>query len=179
MIKRLLKKHTYKSKPISLIMHIMTNTDIANQCWNWCGAKNGDGYGSIGFDGEIYVVTRIIARVAFAYLDFKDSMLICHTCDNPSCINPRHLFIGTHKDNFNDMVKKGRQTSNKKRESPDEVDLLYLKHREAGLGRTEAARLSGRSRSYAFSVESRYIPYWLKRGTLNLHKQVQTQGELK
>lgn len=48
------------------------------------------------------------ASFRFHYGDIQEGMFICHRCDNPLCINPEHLFIGTAEDNFNDMVSKGR-----------------------------------------------------------------------
>lgn len=77
-----------------------------NQCWEWTAAKDRKGYG----------VTRIIKKTAahrFAWIfpDYviPDGMYILHSCDNPSCCNPKHLFLGTAQDNMDDKVKKGRQ----------------------------------------------------------------------
>jgi len=77
-----------------------------NQCWLWTGAKDKDGYG-------LFKINRIMRRAhrlmyeAF-YGTFNKKLLVCHTCDNPSCVRPKHLFLGTAKDNNNDAVRKGR-----------------------------------------------------------------------
>lgn len=72
----------------------------------WQGKIGVDGYGLIMIDRKRKRVSRV------CYELFKglicDKMLVCHTCDNPPCINPDHLFIGTHEDNMKDMALKGR-----------------------------------------------------------------------
>lgn len=84
-----------------------------NGCWNWTASKNKQGYGNIGIgsrkDGSRK--TAKAHRVAFYIFNNvdPDGFDVCHKCDNPSCINPEHLFLGTEKDNMQDMYKKGRQ----------------------------------------------------------------------
>jgi hypothetical protein len=75
-------------------------------CWEWDGYRNELGYG-------ICVLRRQrwrAHRLAWAYVHgpIPDGMVICHRCDNPPCINPDHLFLGTHRDNTADMMRKGR-----------------------------------------------------------------------
>lgn len=76
-------------------------------CWIWTAAASELGYGRFYWDGELWVASR------FAYVYFvtaiPDDVEVRHRCDNPSCVNPAHLIPGTHLDNMQDMVERGRQ----------------------------------------------------------------------
>ena len=82
-----------------------------DDCWNWTGAKWNFGHGAFSL-----VTTRNSEkqtgahRVSYqlAFGPIPEGMLVCHSCDNPSCVNPRHLFVGSNLDNMRDMVAKGR-----------------------------------------------------------------------
>ena len=75
-------------------------------CWNWNKYRNKEGYGRFRVNNK-----KVLAHRA-SYLEFngkiKDDLLVCHRCDNPSCINPEHLFLGTNHDNVHDSINKGR-----------------------------------------------------------------------
>lgn len=78
-----------------------------NGCHVWNGAKTDKGYGLIEVSGK----TRRAHRVAYEVYKgvIPAGMLILHRCDNPSCVNPEHLRVGTQADNMQEMVSKGRQ----------------------------------------------------------------------
>jgi hypothetical protein len=77
-------------------------------CWVWQGSvRKKDGYGSINIgQGK----TSLVHRLAYTYWkgEIPEGMFVCHHCDNPPCINPDHLFLGTNQDNMNDKMLKGR-----------------------------------------------------------------------
>lgn len=75
-------------------------------CWEWTGCKDKCGYGRINRDGKLVRLHREAWKDVHGPI--PQGKEICHRCDNPSCINPDHLFAGTHTENMRDMVKKGR-----------------------------------------------------------------------
>ena len=87
-------------------MQVRKHTD---GCWEWVGGKAKNGYGS--FRGEQDGVLHHRAhRYSYHYHKgvIPDDMMVCHTCDNPCCVNPAHLFLGSAKDNMQDKIAKGR-----------------------------------------------------------------------
>lgn len=95
------------------IAHFWSKIQIAgeDECWNWLGCSI-RGYGCITFQ---YITYRA-NRIAYFLSRNKDpnELVICHTCDNPSCCNPKHLWAGTMADDTQDMVAKGRSSKGSK-----------------------------------------------------------------
>ena len=78
---------------------------INNECWNWLGAKDKDGYGVFTLDGK-----KTPAHVAAYKLSIGPAFLghyVLHKCNNTSCVNPLHLYSGTQKDNIQDQITAG------------------------------------------------------------------------
>ena len=79
-------------------------------CWLWAGTISFHGYAIIGIGAN-----NTTRANRFSYILHKGKipkgLLVCHTCDNRWCVNPDHLFLGTHKDNIDDMDKKGRRVT--------------------------------------------------------------------
>jgi transposase len=96
-----------------LVAHLLSQVKILpdepDSCWLWVGALNHNGYGYFNYRKRQWLVHRTLYYI----LNQKDpnDLLICHTCDVRSCCNPRHWFPGTHKDNQQDMARKGRAAS--------------------------------------------------------------------
>ena len=92
-----------------------------NECWIWKGARavrmnalgENVGYGHVRVEKRL----RLAHRVSFELFkgEIPEGMHVLHRCDTPLCVNPRHLFLGTHEDNMKDMVIKNRHLMNRRR----------------------------------------------------------------
>jgi hypothetical protein len=92
-----------------LVHHLV---DVFSGCWVWNGHINNHGYGVVGFGSRAtHRGTMLAHRMSYEVFigPIPRDLNVLHSCDNPSCINPEHLFAGTHLDNHRDMVSKGRQ----------------------------------------------------------------------
>lgn len=107
-----------KSKPIEQRFWKRVNKagpimpHMTTPCWVWTGSTNGKGYGHIGVGkNKLTLVHRLSYTLHLGAI--PEGMFVCHKCDNPQCVRPDHLFIGTVKDNVADMISKGRQVLTK------------------------------------------------------------------
>lgn len=78
-------------------------------CWGWQASKDKDGYGRYVSRGHEIKAHRYMYLIQNG--EFDRNLLVCHRCDNPGCVNPKHLFLGTQQANMRDKVSKGRQLS--------------------------------------------------------------------
>jgi hypothetical protein len=79
----------------------------SNGCWNYTAYKNDLGYGRLRSNGKQVLAHRLSYESFHGAL--PKELLVCHKCDNPSCVNPDHLFLGTNTDNIRDSINKGRR----------------------------------------------------------------------
>jgi hypothetical protein len=81
-------------------------TILENGCWEWNGARTPKGYGYVSGAEKSFIASRLSWEYHFGPI--PDGLFALHSCDNPPCVNPNHLFLGTKGDNNRDMVAKGR-----------------------------------------------------------------------
>lgn len=85
-------------------------------CWLWIGNADTKGYGRMKILDIEFKAHRL--SLMLVGIDVPPDALVCHKCDVPGCVNPSHLFLGTAKDNHDDMVRKGRRMNNKGERHP-------------------------------------------------------------
>lgn len=95
------------------------NKTSENKCWEWTGytlppfiksfTDSDKGYGRFWFLNKFWLAHRVSWFIKNG--EIPDGLCVLHTCDNPPCVNPNHLFLGTKKDNSEDMITKGRNSN--------------------------------------------------------------------
>lgn len=97
-----------------------------NECWNWKAGKSAKGYGYFHFSGKQRQSHQM--ALAFSGVHIPDGQIACHHCDNPTCCNPKHLFVGTKKENNKDRARKGR-SAGRRFDQTDIQQILALADR--------------------------------------------------
>lgn len=129
-------------------------------CWYWTAQMDTNGYGVLGHGGSS---CKKAHRVSYELHKgpIPKGMLVCHSCDNPLCVNPDHLWLGTPSDNMRDMAAKGRSRnsvgSNNPRATLTEDTVREIKaHLKLGIGATELSRRLNISASKIAAIKSGY-----------------------
>lgn len=141
-----------------------------SECWPWKGARFKFGHGNFSLKGKATAAHR------FAWIrtngEIPLGLYVCHHCDNPPCVNPAHLFLGTAKDNSQDREKKGRGIRRIGSRSPrarvDEYKVVEI--RRSGLTQVEIAKRFGITQTTVSRI---------RRGVNWAHVRVEARAALK
>ncbi len=152
-------RHNRNTKECSKKCKILNRKFILNDCWKWTGKINCNGYGTFKERIEGKKVDLLAHRVSYEEFVGKipTGFFVCHKCDTRDCVNPDHLFIGTHSDNMQDMIKKKRQNypsgelagrSKISQKIADEMRVLFF----SGKTRKEISKLFGICRPHVSQI---------------------------
>lgn len=86
-------------------------------CWIWTGGKTSKNYGSFKYYQDRSAIGAHVSSHLFYIGEVPNGMRVCHRCDNPPCVNPEHLFLGSNSDNMKDMVAKDRHGSSSRKQT--------------------------------------------------------------
>ncbi len=132
------------------------NKGSPDECWNWTGTKTSFGYGCTYGDGTLILAHRYSWVIHNG--DILEDMFVLHHCDNPACVNPRHLYLGTQKDNMADRSRRRRccgtvvGTAKLNEKDIDTIDLMLV----VGILMKDIATMFGVSEDTIYSIKYRH-----------------------
>lgn len=140
--------------------HFWQLVDKSGDCWIWTRYKDSDGYGRVG---KKHVLAH---RYAYQITNglIPSGMEVCHSCDNPACVNPAHLWLGTHKENVHDSISKGRffrEEARKTKLTSNQVQEIRTRYDAGGISQSALAREYGASVSTIRFAVHRKTWKWL------------------
>lgn len=135
-----------------------SKVDKTSNCWEWQAAKDVDGYGRFQLNGKTGLAHRIAYELDVG--EIPEGMCVLHKCDNPKCVRPDHLFVGTHADNVRDREEKGRgghgtlNGTDHGRSILTDEDVIWIRSKP-NMNQTEMAKKLGVHRTVICNIVNR------------------------
>ena len=96
----------WRKRPRPLLERFMSHVQKTETCWLWTGKKSKQGYGDLACFGTGMIASRLSYELLVGRI--PRYIQVNHTCNNPPCVNPDHLYLGTQKENVHDAIRSGR-----------------------------------------------------------------------
>jgi len=126
----------------------------SDECWLWTASHKGShcsiGYGQFNLGGRTYSAHRVAYFLAFEAQPGEHD--VCHTCDNKLCCNPHHFFLGSRKENLEDMVRKGRSRKGQKHHNAKLTTAQIKEIRDSALGQRVLAGQFGVTQQHISNI---------------------------
>ena len=150
----------YRDRPLETAQERFFSSvskDGPNGCHQWTGAVTLRGYGHIGIRYKMYSTHRLAWLIAYG--EIPDGLHVLHKCDNPPCVNPDHLFLGSHADNAADREMKGRGAALKGEQNGSakltEHQVRELRFNYPAMTQTKLAAMFGISQATVWNIVTR------------------------
>lgn len=134
-----------------------------DECWEWIGGRWSNGYGNhrVRVGGKVVQMTahRFSYELHFGPIGDR-KILVCHACDNRLCVNPAHLWLGSHQDNADDMMAKGRSRRGSRKQAKLTAQSVRAIRERSGTHQAIADEF-GVSRRLVGMVKSREVWGWV------------------
>ena len=150
----------------------MSKVTIEENCWVWGGSKNSSGYGYFSVNNKTFSSHRV------SYFTFRGEigkgLYVCHMCDNPSCVRPSHLFIGTASANMRDMFNKGRcnragEKNTAAKLNNLQVSIIRFLLKESSMSQKRMGKLFGVGQTTISTIKTGQN--WQSNGRMVAHEQ--------
>jgi len=158
---RLMDTSQYTSKDYIRFWSKVNIALDSDSCWNWKASINRHGYGQFTQKSKVVKAHRVAWILTYGKI--PDGLHVLHTCDNRACCNPKHLFLGTNKDNVDDREQKGRnkimrgESNGNSKLTISQVEYIRARYAAGGISQQKLAEETGIDQTQVSNIIRRKV----------------------